>query len=155
MAQLKPGQAPDVNRSVEVVMRLNRTFQNDIRSDSTTSLYTEGFLGNRVVSVQRGYTGAVLQDGQEVRGVEEKAMKEIVERGADMMQNLTALSTQLGSIVDHIQRGEGTIGKLLVDQTAYNNLNATLSRIEQSPHLFSKGRELSGSWWLPTSFTER
>ena len=144
MAPLKPGQPPDVNRSVEVVMRLNRTFQNDIRSDSTTSLYTEGFLGNRVVSVQRGYTGAVLQDGQEVRGVEEKAMKEIVERGADMMQNLTALSTQLGSIVDHIQRGEGTIGKLLVDQTAYNNLNATLSRIEQVTASIQQGQGTLG-----------
>ena len=64
VAPLKPGQAPDKNRSVEVIMRLNRAFQNDIRSDSTTSLFTEGFLGNRVVSMQRGYTGAVLGTGR-------------------------------------------------------------------------------------------
>jgi phospholipid/cholesterol/gamma-HCH transport system substrate-binding protein len=144
VAPLKPGQRPDPNRSVEVVMRLNRAFQSNIRTDSTSSLYTEGFLGNRIVSVQRGYTGAVLQDGQEVPGVEEKAMKEIVERGADMMQNLTALSKQLGSIVDHIQRGEGTIGKLLVDQTAYDRLNATLQHVEGIAQSVQQGQGTLG-----------
>ena len=144
MAPLTPGQAPNVNRSVEVVMRLNRAFQNDIRTDSTTSLFTEGFLGNRVVSLQRGYTGMVLQDGQEVRGVEEKAMKEIVERGADMMQNLSALSTQLATIVDHIQKGEGTIGKLLVDQTAYNHLDAVLQHVDQIAASIQDGKGTLG-----------
>jgi phospholipid/cholesterol/gamma-HCH transport system substrate-binding protein len=144
VAPLKPGQAPDKNRSVEVIMRLNRAFQNDIRTDSTTSLFTEGFLGNRVVSMQRGYMGAVLQDGQEVPGVEEKAMKEIVERGADMMQNLTALSTQLGSIVDHMQKGEGTIGKLLVDSTAYDHLNATLEHVDQLAQSVQQGKGTLG-----------
>ena len=155
MAPLKPGQPPDVNRSVEVVMRLNRSFQDNIRSDSTTSLYTEGFLGNRVVSVQRGYTGAVLQDGQEVRGVEEKAMKEIVERGADMMQNLSALSTQLGSIVDHIQRGEGTMASCwwIRPPTTISMPHYPESNKSQRP--FSRETELSGSWWPPTNFTER
>ncbi len=144
VAPLRPGQPADKNRSVEVVMRLNRAFQPDIRSDSTTSLFTEGFLGNRVVSVQRGYTGAVLQNGQEIPGVEEKAMKEVVERGADLMQNLGALSTQLSSIVAHIQRGEGTIGKLVSDQTAYNHLNAILEHVDQVAQSIQQGKGTMG-----------
>ena len=98
-------------------MRLNRDFQNDIRSDSSASLLTEGFLGDRVVTIQRGYTGQVLQDGQEVPGKEEKAVAEIVERSADLMQNLNALTSQVGDMVAGIQRGQGTIGKLLKDES--------------------------------------
>jgi phospholipid/cholesterol/gamma-HCH transport system substrate-binding protein len=127
----EPGQPPNPDHSVEVEMRVNRDYQQYIRSDSVASLVTEGFLGNRVVSLQRGYVGKVLQNGDEVPGTEEKAMKQIVERGADLMQNLNALSVQVGDIVSTIEHGKGTLGKLLVDDTAYNHINDTLSRVNQ------------------------
>ena len=125
------GLAPAPERSVEVVLRINRDFQGYIRTDSYAELFTEGFLGNRVVSVQRGYTGQVLQDGQEVPGREERAMKEVVARGADLMQNLNALTTQVGAMVEGLHRGQGTIGKLLTDETTYNRVNSILSRADQ------------------------
>jgi len=46
VAKPKSGVAPDTKRSVEVILRVSRDFQNDIRSDSTASLLTEGFLGD-------------------------------------------------------------------------------------------------------------
>jgi phospholipid/cholesterol/gamma-HCH transport system substrate-binding protein len=144
VAALRPGQPPTPDRSVQVVMRINRDFQQYIRGDSFASLLTEGFLGNRVVNVQRGYTGQVLRDGQEMPGKEEKAMKEVVERGADLMQNLSALSSQIGSMVDSIQRGQGTIGKLLTDQTAYTRLNDVLSRADKISAAVEQGQGTIG-----------
>ncbi len=126
-----PQQPPDPSRSIEVVLRLNKRYQNDIRADSTAGLITEGLLGNRYVSIQRGFTGAVLQADQEIPGREEKAIKEIVERGADLVQNLTALSEQAREIVDGVQRGRGSLGKLLVDESAYKRLNSTLGRLDE------------------------
>jgi phospholipid/cholesterol/gamma-HCH transport system substrate-binding protein len=144
VAPQKPGETPNPNRSVQVVMRINRDFQPDIRSDSVITLYTEGFLGNRVVSVQRGYTGKVLQDGDEVSGSAEKDMKAVVQSGADLMQNLNALSVQLASVVDRVQRGEGTLGKLLVDQTAYNHLDNSLAHVEQLVAAIQRGQGTVG-----------
>lgn len=132
------------SRSVEVIMQVNRDYQDYIRSDSTASLITEGFLGNRVVTVKRGYTGRVLKNGEEVKGVEEKAMQQIVERGADLMQNLNALSTQVAEIVSGIERGRGTLGKLLVDETAYNRLNDTLGRMDQITTSVQQGQGTLG-----------
>ena len=129
----QPGRRPTPNRSVEVVMRMNRDFQN---------VHPQRFHGQpdhrRISRRSRGQlcsaaTRADAQDGQEIPGKEEKAMKEIVERGADLMQNLNALSTQIGAIVDSLQRGQGTLGKLLTDQTTYNRLNDT-SRARRSDH---------------------
>ena len=131
IAPSRPGQAPAPDRSVEVVMRINRDFQGYIRTDSYAELFTVGFLGNRVVTVQRGYTGQVLPDGAEVKGIEERAMKEVVARGADLMQNLSALSSQVGDMVARVQHGQGTIGKLLTDETAYNRINNILARFDQ------------------------
>lgn len=131
IAPSRPGQPTATDRAVEVVMRINRDFRDYLRTDSYATLVTEGFLGNREVTLQRGYTGQVLGDGQEVPGKEEKAMKEVVERGADLMQNLSALSSQVGTMVSALQHGQGTMGKLLTDETAYNRINSVLARADQ------------------------
>lgn len=143
IAPSRPAQ-PATDRAVEVVMRINRDFRDYLRTDSYATLVTEGFLGNREVTLQRGYTGQVLGDGQEVPGREEKAMKEVVERGADLMQNLSALSSQVGTMVSALQRGEGTMGKLLKDDTAYNRINSILSRADQITASVQQGQGTIG-----------
>jgi phospholipid/cholesterol/gamma-HCH transport system substrate-binding protein len=144
MTPHKPGQPFNPNRSVEVVMRVNRSFQPDIRTDSTASLLTQGFLGDRIVSIQRGYTGKILPDEGEIPGVEEKSMKQIVASGADLMANLNALSTQIGSIVNDIHTGRGTLGALLEDRAAYNHLNNTLQRVDQMTASIQQGQGTIG-----------
>lgn len=130
MAPRMPGKPLQRNRSIEVVMRVDRRFQNEIRTDSTASLITEGLLGNRYVDIQRGVSGAPLGPDQEVAGVEEKAPKQIVQRGNELVQNLSIMTSEVHEIVDGIRRGRGSLGKLLVDETAYNRLNNSLGRLE-------------------------
>src|SRR5258708_31119791 len=96
-------------------------------SDSTASLVTEGLLGNRVVNITRGFTGVPLKEGQEIQGVEEKAIKEVVERSADVLANLQALSDNVKDLLAGVQQGRRTLGKLLTDDQAYKNLNSVLS----------------------------
>jgi phospholipid/cholesterol/gamma-HCH transport system substrate-binding protein len=115
--------------NIELVMRINKKYQDQIRTDSRASLVTEGLLGNRYVSISRGLTGQVIQNDGVVPGTEEAAIKAIVERGAEVAENLTVLSQQLGDIVGKVQKGQGTIGKLLTDESLYNNLNSAATRI--------------------------
>ncbi len=131
VSQVVPKQPPDPRRSIELVLRIDKHYQNEVRTDSTAGLITEGLLGNRLVSIHRGFTGAVLTENQEIPGREEKAIKQIVERGADLTENLNAMSEQVREIVDGIRRGRGTLGKLLVDETAYRRLNSTLARLDE------------------------
>jgi phospholipid/cholesterol/gamma-HCH transport system substrate-binding protein len=128
----------DRNRSVEVVMRLNKAFQKEIlvsrpfaEGNSTASLVTEGLLGNRYVNITRGVTGAQIQPGGEVPGAPEKAMKEIVERGAELVQNLNEVSKRVRTIIEAIDAGEGTIGKLIHDDRLYRNANSIVAKAER------------------------
>jgi len=125
------GKAPDRMRNIEVGMRLDRNYQSDILTDSVATLVTEGLLGNRYVNIQRGYTGVPLKDGQSVSGGEEKAIKEVVERSAEVLANLKALSEQIQDVVAGVQQGKGTLGKLLTDDQAYNHLNSILTKGDQ------------------------
>ena len=128
IAPRTPNLATNKNRNIEVVMRVEKSHQKDILTDSTASLVTEGLLGNRYVELTRGITGTPLTDEQEITGVEEKAMTEVVERSADVLGNLQALSDSLQDLITGVKRGKGSLGKLLTDDEAYNNLKNLLAR---------------------------
>jgi phospholipid/cholesterol/gamma-HCH transport system substrate-binding protein len=127
----EPGKAPEHMHNIEVGMRIDRKYQNDILTDSAASLVTEGLLGNRYVTITRGYTGVPLKEGQAVPGTEEKAIKEVVERSADVLSNLQALSDDIKDLINGVQRGRGTLGKLLTDEQVYNHLNSILTKGDQ------------------------
>jgi phospholipid/cholesterol/gamma-HCH transport system substrate-binding protein len=120
----------DRMQSVQVAMRIDKKYQEEIRTDSTASLITEGLLGNRYVTIKRGLSGTVIPNNGVIPGAEEAAMKQMVERGAELMQNLGALSNDVRGIVDQVQKGSGTLGKLLNDPGLYNHLNDTASRLQ-------------------------
>src|SRR3984957_11255126 len=125
------GKPPDRMHNIEVGIRIDSKYQGDVLTDSTATLVTEGLLGNRYVNVQRGYTGVPLKEGQAIPGAEEKAIKEVVERSADVLANLKALSEEIQDIVGDVQSGKGTIGKLITDDQAYNHLNSILAKGDQ------------------------
>ena len=107
LAPRSAGFAHDRKRNVEVVMRVGKKYQEDVLTDSTASLVTEGLLGNRYVEITRGVTGSQLGDNDEVKGVEEKAIKEVVQRSADTLGNLQALSDSVQELINGVKQGKG------------------------------------------------
>jgi phospholipid/cholesterol/gamma-HCH transport system substrate-binding protein len=138
------GKPPDKLHNIEVDMRLDRRFQNDILTDSVATLVTEGLLGNRYVNIQRGYTGTPIKDGQTVPGGEEKAIKEVVERSADVLSNLSALSSDVQDLINGVQQGRGTLGKLLTDDQAYRHLNNILAKGDEIASSVQEGKGTAG-----------
>jgi phospholipid/cholesterol/gamma-HCH transport system substrate-binding protein len=144
MAQLRPGLVPDPNKSVEVRMRISDKYKDYIRTDSTASLVTQGFLGERTVTVQRGFTGRVLQEGEELQGIEEKAVRAIMDRGADLLQNLNVLSSEVNTIILDLRRGRGTLGKLLTDEAAYDRMRDTMGIVNEMAASVQQGKGTLG-----------
>ena len=62
----KPGEPVSKDRNIEVDLRIQKSFQNYIRTDSSAGLITEGLLGNRYVDIDRGFVGRVLQNDEEI-----------------------------------------------------------------------------------------
>ncbi len=118
----------DKNRNIEVDMRVDKKYREYILGDSTASLVTEGLLGNRYVNLTRGVSGLPIPDNGEIKGTEEKAMKEVVERSAEVLGNLSALSENVQALIQGVREGKGSLGKLLTDDKAYNHLNSILAK---------------------------
>jgi phospholipid/cholesterol/gamma-HCH transport system substrate-binding protein len=62
-------------RRIELVLRIEKRYQNEIRSDSNAMLTTEGLLGNRYVSIQRGFGGSPIGPDGEITAVPSDQLK--------------------------------------------------------------------------------
>jgi phospholipid/cholesterol/gamma-HCH transport system substrate-binding protein len=118
------------NQDITVILRINKDYRDKIRTDSTASLVTEGLMGNRYVEITRGFSGTVIPPGGVVPGGQVPEISDVVQRGYDVAQNLNVLSNQLNEIVQKVNRGEGSIGKLMNDASLYNHLNGGAEKIE-------------------------
>jgi phospholipid/cholesterol/gamma-HCH transport system substrate-binding protein len=131
IATPQPGIPNSKERNIEVILRLQKTFQDYVRSDSTAGLITEGLLGNRYVDIDRGYVGRVLDDNDEIPGRREKALKEMVSRSADLIESLSSISKQANELLVDVRNGKGSMGKFMVDEQAYNHLNRSLENVDR------------------------
>ena len=134
----------DHQHNITLVMRIDKRYQDQIRTDSSASLVTQGLLGNRYVDISRGISGQVLPPQGIVPGSEQADMKQIMQRGSDIVENLGALSEQVSDIVARVNKGQGTIGKVLNDSALYDHLNGTAARLEQVAMSIQEGKGTAG-----------
>ncbi|HEV2615423.1 MAG TPA: MlaD family protein [Candidatus Acidoferrales bacterium] len=120
----------DRMHNIEIDMRIDKRYQNLIRTDSEASLVTSGLLGNRYVTVSRGFQGQELQNKGTIPGKAGSDMQAIVERGIELEANLGQLTQQVGDIIGAVKRGEGTAGKFIYDPALYNHLNSSAAKID-------------------------
>ena len=121
----------DPQRAVEIDMRLNRHYQEEIRADSVASIETEGLLGEAYIDITRGGPGqATLPNHGELRGLPQTDIKQIVQNANDVISNLRVLSSTLNEITNQIQTGTGTVHSLLYDKTLYTRLNDTTAKLD-------------------------
>jgi phospholipid/cholesterol/gamma-HCH transport system substrate-binding protein len=68
-------------RRIELVLQVENRYQNEIRSDSNATLITEGLLGNRYVSIRRGFGGSPIGPDGEITVVpsDELKLKDVID----------------------------------------------------------------------------
>jgi phospholipid/cholesterol/gamma-HCH transport system substrate-binding protein len=132
-------------RAVEIVMRVARAYQHEIRADSRASIETVGLLGDSYINITRGSPGQeVIADGGVLKTSEEADVKRVVQNANDVFINLRVLSSQLNDISGQIQSGKGSVGKLVYDQTLYNRLNKTTDTVDRMVTRVDQGQGTLG-----------
>jgi len=107
-----------------------------VEEDSVITINTLGLLGEKYLEIFPGTSGKpVLKNNDVIVGRDPVPMEKITE-------NLANLSESIKAIVDKIKSGEGTIGKLLMDDSVYKNLEEFTADIKRHPwKLLNKPRD--------------
>jgi phospholipid/cholesterol/gamma-HCH transport system substrate-binding protein len=120
----------DKAHNIEVVMRLQRKYENYVRDSSAAKVKTQGALGNCYVSITRGFSGTAIPPNGVVTGIPTIELSDVVESSASVVQKLNGLTENLQDVVADVKAGQGTLGKLLTDDALYDHLNGTAARAE-------------------------
>jgi len=136
--------AQDRAHSVRLSLRIDKRYQNEIRTDSVATLATQGLLGDRYVSITRGVSGTMVPANGEVQSAKPKAIEEVVAQSADLLESLNDLSGNVQQVVDQIRNGHGTLGKLMNDPSMYNNLNETAQKLNAVMTSVQQGQGTAG-----------
>ncbi|GAB4388470.1 MAG: MlaD family protein [Thermodesulfovibrionales bacterium] len=110
-------------RTIRVSMWLEKTAMKFLREDSTATILTLGLLGDKFVEISPGSMEAgALKPGDTISGTAQVELQEIVETSQESIGRMGELIVMLESVVEKIEKGEGTLSKFLSDPDVYNNL---------------------------------
>lgn len=130
---IPPEERREQEAAVAVWMAVNREVQNQIRSDSEARLRTQGLLGDRVVDIRPGSPEAdVLQPGDTLMSTAPLDYQEILEQASGAVTGLSELTRRLEEIARRALAGEGSLGRLVTDETLYRrltSLSGSLARV--------------------------
>ncbi len=123
----------DTTGRVEVTLSLLSDIKRFIRTDTQASIETEGLVGNKVVVLQIGSSSAdPVREGGVIQSKEPVSMSAIIEETQGIMKYMKNITKDLADISNRVNSGQGTIGKLLVDDELYNSANSLTKTADSS-----------------------
>jgi phospholipid/cholesterol/gamma-HCH transport system substrate-binding protein len=122
---------PNPSRTVEVSFHVEDRMMKEVREDSVAALEVEGLLGQRFIDITRGsLSKAELEPGAEVRYKVQPDFGQLMASGNNVLTNVNRLANTLNAMADHVQQGQGSLGKLLYDDSLYKQASSTLTQFQ-------------------------
>jgi phospholipid/cholesterol/gamma-HCH transport system substrate-binding protein len=123
----------DTTGRVAVIMSIKEDVARFIRTDTRATIETEGLVGNKVVVLQIGSASAEqVRDGGTIRTKEPMSISDVIEETQGVMQYTKLMTKDLSEIIARVNRGEGSIGKLLSDDELYRDATDLTKQADES-----------------------
>src|SRR4029077_2239674 len=101
------------NRIVRVTLEVENRFFTSIPVDSQAAIAAENLLGTKYINIKKGTDVATIQPGAEIKSLDTRGFDDVVQQGYSTLASLNGIFKKLDGVLDAIQVGKGTIGKLL------------------------------------------
>ncbi|MDP3790857.1 MAG: MlaD family protein [Candidatus Omnitrophota bacterium] len=108
--------------------QLNAWIKESVKIDeeAVATINTLGFMGEKYLEISPGIGERFLKDGDMLIGKDPASVNKIFEK-------LGSLTDSVNTVVTRLKNGEGTVGKLLTDDSVYKNLEAFTEDIKNNP----------------------
>lgn len=118
---------------VAVEMKIDEESQHLIRRDAKAKIASDGLIGNRIIVIYGGTFGMPAVNSGDTLEVEKALNTEsMMNTLHESNNNLLAITGNLKLISERLAGGQGTIGKLLVNDTMANHLQYTVGTLQQA-----------------------
>ena len=128
-----PPDSPE-NEKIEARMLVDaelngRPITERIRTDSTAQLIAVSVLANeKIINISPGSAdGSPVAENHVLDSSEAISVNQLTKTGNDLLQQINKLAVPANEILNKANQGEGTIGRIVNDESLYNNLDATVA----------------------------
>lgn len=116
---------------VKVIMNIDREAQQYIRQDAKVKISTDGLIGNKIIVIYGGTSRTSFVTEDDTLSVEKTfSTDDMMNTLQENNVNLAAITGDFKVISKKLAAGEGTIGKLLNDETVFKNIEATTASLK-------------------------
>ncbi|MCX6257280.1 MAG: MlaD family protein, partial [Bacteroidia bacterium] len=118
---------------VRVMMNIETKAQHYIRKDAKVKISSDGFLGKKILVIYGGTSNSVeIKEGDTLEVEKTFSSDDMINTLQENNKNLLAITSDFKTISKKLTAGEGTIGKLLNDNTVYSNIRAAIMSLQSA-----------------------
>jgi phospholipid/cholesterol/gamma-HCH transport system substrate-binding protein len=119
--------------TVRIDMLIKKDVWQFIKADCNVAIASQGIIGDKLLIISQGSSDEKLaKDGQQLESTEPVETDAIIKSLRTTGENAEVITKQLAEIMTKINKGEGTLGRLIQDKTLAENLNKTIVNLKQS-----------------------
>ena len=143
--------------TVRVDMLIRKDVEKFIRSDCKVAISSEGLIGDRILVIHQGSTDSALaKDGQSLASYEPVETDAIMASLQISAVNAEIITDQLAEVLVKINSGNGTLGRLIQDESLAENLNQTMNNLRKSSAGLNENMEAAkGNFFLRGYFKKK
>jgi phospholipid/cholesterol/gamma-HCH transport system substrate-binding protein len=128
---------------VEVILNLDENVQQYIRKDAKVKISTDGLIGNKILVIYGGSRKAGPVEDKDTLGVEQLlSTEDIMKTLQQNNKNILVITENFKTVSKKIADGQGSIGKLLHDETLYDNILSTTVSLQKAS---AKAQQMMGT----------
>jgi len=120
--------------TVKVYMLIKKDVWKFIKSDCSVSIGSEGIIGDKILIISQGVSekAPLAIEGQLLKSTEPIETDAIMKSLKVTAGNAEIITGQLAQIMVKINKGDGTLGRLIQDKSIAENLSKTMSNLKKS-----------------------
>lgn len=132
------------NRVIKVSLEVFDKMLPSIPEDSSVTVGAENLLGAKLIAIKQGVSSKPVAKGGELASGATPELEDIQQQASQTIAVLQNILIKAEGIVEQVESGQGTIGKLLVDEELYNRFLHITKEVETLSAALNQGKGTMG-----------
>lgn len=118
---------------VRVELKIDEKIKNHIKKDSRASIGADGFIGDKIVFLSAGTSSSLpIENGDILLAEQGSGLDQLMATLQKNNVNLLSITDNFKKISDKIVAGEGSIGKLVSDNSTYEDIQTVMANLKST-----------------------
>lgn len=114
--------------TVKVTLTINDNVKKFIKKDAKMSIGSDGLMGDKLIVIGPGTSDAGVNNGDKLATVNPLDMDKVINKLTKIADNAAVITEGLGGIVNKVNSGQGSLGRLLNSDKMAKSLESTVSQ---------------------------